>query len=289
MASEAAIALLDRRRPARAGRDRLAAELHAIVAAALADVGDRASVARTLLGVDDAAAAEHLAAVPELALGALDELRRLLAALADAGWTAAERAGVARDVHDVVGHGLSLAGVLAGAAAAVLPRDRDAARRSLAQLQATVEETRRELAGLLHPREPGAGCRVPSPDAGDLLALVARAAAAGQPVRLSIEGGPLGGVAARVLASAHRIVQEALTNARKHATGAAVDVRIAVGEDAVAVEVVNARAAVVRALPAGGCGRGIAGMRQRAALLGGELHAAPTPAGGFRVAARLPR
>jgi signal transduction histidine kinase len=265
-----------------AERDRVAAELQAIVAAALGGIAESASLARALLGLDDEAALARIAAVNDLALCALEELRRLLAALSGGARDCPRRAHLARDLHDTVGHGLSLAGVLAGVAQTVLRTDRDAARTALEQLQAAVDDTAAELAALAQPL-----AAAPCPT--ELDALARRASMAGQRVRLRVAGGELGDVPAGVLASVQRIVQESLTNARKHAPGAAVDVAIRLDADAVTVEVGNGPAAHARAGRAGGCGRGIAGMRERAALLGGSLQAGPAAGGGFRVAARLPR
>jgi signal transduction histidine kinase len=200
-----------------------------------------------------------------------------------------ERRRVARDLHDVVAHGVSLVAVLAGAAAATAERDPGGARERLATAAAAVAEARRELARLMMMLDVEAEREPPHPALGDLAALVDQARAGGQEVILA--GVPSLPVPAGVAASAYRIVQEALTNARKHAPGAPVTVRLTGEGDELAVSVVNPiRSTATAAAPdVSGGGHGIAGMRERARLLDGRLVAQPRADDGtFVVTARLP-
>lgn len=201
-------------------------------------------------------------------------------ALQDA--VAAERRAVARDLHDVVAHGVSLVGVLAGGAAAQARSDPGRARASLSAAGDAVAQARAEVERLAAALgdEPGAA----TPSLADVDALVAAARRGGQPVRCEIDADRVA-VPDRVAASAYRIVQEALTNARKHAPGAEVTVRVAASPRSVDVDVVNAAGPDARG---GGTRRGIAGMGERVRLLGGELEVGPRAGGGFAVRARLP-
>jgi signal transduction histidine kinase len=215
-----------------------------------------------------------------------DQRRRLRAALD------AERRRVARDLHDVVAHGVSLIGVLAGAAEAQLTRDRARAREALDNLDTAAGEVTDELERLLGALRGLGGDGEPLASLADLPQLVSAARDAGQPIDLRVEGDPAA-VPAGVAASAYRIVQEALTNARKHAAGADVQVHLVASPGGVDVEVANGagRSANGGGAPGegqGASGHGIEGMSERARLLGGELEARATPGGGFRVSARLP-
>jgi signal transduction histidine kinase len=195
--------------------------------------------------------------------------------------TAVERARIAREMHDIVAHHLSVivlqaAGARASGrpAEATLEKIEDSARQALT-------ETRR-LLGVL--RDPGEETRLaPQPGIGDLDALAASVQAAGLPVRLVIDGDAA--LPATVDVSVYRIVQEALTNVLKHAGPARVDVTIDCGQDAVTIEVADDGTAEP-GRQAGG--HGLAGMRERAAVFGGELAAGPRPGGGYAVRARLP-
>jgi len=204
---------------------------------------------------------------------------------------AAERARIARELHDIVAHHLSVIVLQAAGARAsgkpagpTLEKIENSARQGLA-------ETRR-LLGVLRDPEEETGL-APQPGIGDLDALAASVRAAGLPVDLVIDGDPAG-LPATVDVSVYRIVQEALTNVLKHAGPARVDVTIGCGQEAVTIEVCDdgtgepgrAAPAGARGAPAGG--RGLAGMRERAAVFGGELAAGPRPGGGFAVRARLP-
>jgi signal transduction histidine kinase len=197
---------------------------------------------------------------------------------------AAERARIARELHDIVAHHLSVivlqaAGTRASGkpAGPSLEKIENSARQALA-------ETRRLLGVLREPdEEAGLG---PQPGIGDLSELAASVRAAGLPVHLVIDGDPAA-LPAAVDVSVYRIVQEALTNVLKHAGPARAEVTIGCAADTVTVEVTdNGMAEPGREAPAGG--HGLAGMRERAAVFGGELAAGPRPGGGFAVHARLP-
>jgi signal transduction histidine kinase len=198
--------------------------------------------------------------------------------------TAAERARIARELHDIVAHHLSVivlqaAGARASGkpAGAPLEKIENSARQALA-------ETRRLLGVLRDPDEETE--LAPQPDIGDLDALAASVRAAGVPVNLVIDC-DRAALPAAMDVSVYRIVQEALTNVLKHAGPARADVAIGCADDTVTIEVTdNGTGEPGDQAPAGG--HGLAGMRERAAVFGGELAAGPRPGGGFAVRARLP-
>jgi signal transduction histidine kinase len=196
---------------------------------------------------------------------------------------AAERARIARELHDIVAHHLSVivlqaAGARAsGQAEASLAKIEDNGRRALV-------ETRR-LLGVLRDTGEETGL-APQPGVGELDALAGTIRAAGVPVNLVIDGDPAA-LPAAVDVSVYRIVQEALTNVLKHAGPACATVTIGCGEEAVTVEIIDDGTGEPGDwFPVGG--HGLAGMRERAAIFGGELSAGPRPRGGFAVRARLP-
>jgi signal transduction histidine kinase len=197
---------------------------------------------------------------------------------------AAERARIAWELHDIVAHHLSVIVLQAGGARAsgkpagpTLEKIENSGRQALA-------ETRRLLGVLRDPDE--AGGLAPQPGIGALDGLAASVRAAGLPVSLVISG-DLAASPAAVEVSVYRIVQEALTNVLKHAGPARAEVMIGSTADAVTIEVTDdGTGEPGRLTPAGG--HGLAGMRERAALLGGELAAGPRAGGGFAVRARLP-
>jgi signal transduction histidine kinase len=198
--------------------------------------------------------------------------------------TAAERARIAREMHDIVAHHLSVivlqaAGARASGkpAEATLEKIENSARQALS-------ETRR-LLGVLRDPDEETGL-APQPGIGDLAALATSVQAAGLPVHLVIDG-DLAALPATVDVSVYRIVQEALTNVLKHAGPARADVTIGCGQDAVMIEVTDdGTADPGQQVPVGG--HGLAGMRERATVFGGELAAGPRPDGGYAVRARLP-
>ena len=197
---------------------------------------------------------------------------------------AAERARIARELHDIVAHHLSVvvlqaAGARASGkpAGAALEKIENSARQAL-------EETSRLLNVLRDPDEE-AGL-APQPGIGELDALAASVRAAGLPVHLVIDGDPAA-IPAVAGVSVYRIVQEALTNVLKHAGPARAQVTIGCEQDTVTIEVTDNGTGQPGNGPAGG-GHGLAGMRERAAAFGGELTAGSRPGGGFAVRALLP-
>jgi signal transduction histidine kinase len=196
----------------------------------------------------------------------------------------AERARIARELHDIVAHHLSVVVLQASGARAsgkpagpALEKIENSARHALA-------DTRR-LLGVLRDAGEDSG-RAPQPGISELDALAGTIRAGGLPVNLVIDGDPAG-LPAAVDVSVYRIVQEALTNVLKHAGPASADVRIGCVNDAVTIEVTD-NGTGLRASRAPAGGHGLAGMRERVAVFGGELRAGPRPGGGFTVRARLP-
>ena len=198
-----------------------------------------------------------------------------------------ERLRIARELHDVVAHSMSIIAVQSGVGAHVLDSQPEEARKALAAVEATSRQAlteMRRLLGVLRQEAEPSGSLTPSPGLAEVDALAADVARAGARVEVRIEGTrpelPLG-----LDLSAYRIVQEALTNVVRHAGPATARVRIRYAPDTVDIEVVDdGRGAGTER----GDGHGIVGMRERAALYGGSLDAGPLPGGGFRVAVRLP-
>jgi signal transduction histidine kinase len=225
----------------------------------------------------------------------LDALRDRAAALereretAVARAAAEERLRIARDLHDLVGHGLSSIAVQSSTARLALDAGRlEAARVALSAVESSSRTAMREMRQLLGVlRADEAGDYGPAPGLADLPTLVDRLRAQGAPVTLSAGG--LGGVPDAVSLAAYRVVQEALTNAVKHAPGSRVTVAVSAAGGTVQVAVEDY--AELPALPPGerAGGQGLLGMRERVAAFGGELDAGP--AGdhpGWRVRARIP-
>ena len=196
----------------------------------------------------------------------------------------AERARIARELHDIVAHHLSVVVLqAAGAQASAKP-----APQALAKIERSGREALTEMRRLLGVlREPAEGAGLaPQPGMAELAALAEGVRAAGLPVRLAIDGGTAA-LPAAVDVSAYRIVQEALTNVLKHAGPASADVTVGCVDGAVVIEVTDDGVGGAAADPSAG-GHGLVGMRERAAMFGGELLAGPQPGGGFAVRARLP-
>jgi len=198
-----------------------------------------------------------------------------------------ERHRVASDLHDVVAHGVSLIGVLAGSAEATLVRDHRQTAETLAALDGAAGQTMVELRRLLETLRISGADLTPPASLEDLSELVDAAASAGQEVRLESDIEALSPIPERVSVTAYRIVQEGLTNARKHAPGAPVAVSMALAESVLTITVINESPQHPPGDPAG-TGRGIIGMTERVRVLGGELTAGETSAGGYRIHSRLP-
>ena len=200
-----------------------------------------------------------------------------------------ERARIARELHDVVAHHMSLIAVRAETAPYRLPGLSETARAEFGALSEVAREAlaeMRRLLGVLRHDQPAA--LAPQPQLADLPALIDAARQAGVSVELSASPAP-GRVPPGVGVCAYRIVQESLSNASQHAPGAAVIVSVGHEAGAVLLRVANGPGG-----PAGppgdghGPGHGLTGMRERVALLGGSLSAGPAPDGGFVVSAVLP-
>jgi signal transduction histidine kinase len=197
---------------------------------------------------------------------------------------AAERARIARELHDIVAHHLSVM-VLQAAGAQASGKDAGPALEKIERSgRQALAETRR-LLGVLRdaPEDDGLA---PQPGISDLAALADSVRAAGVPVSLAVHGDD-GDLPAAVGVSAYRIVQEALTNVLKHAGPARADVTVGCADGAVLIEITDDGAGN----PAEGphvSGQGLVGMHERVAVFGGELQAGPRPGGGFAVRARLP-
>src|SRR6266511_4077000 len=200
---------------------------------------------------------------------------------------AEERTRIARELHDVVAHRVSLMTVQAGAAKTVAAADPESASQAMHEVEKAGRQALDELRHLLGVLRPEAEVAAlgPQPGLADVPRLVEQFRAAGLDVSLAMEGAQIG-LPARVDLSAYRIAQEALTNVLKHAgPSARTEVRLSTDNHHVAIEVLdNGHRATI--LP--GSGHGIVGMRERALLLGGSLDAGPRLDGGFQVVARLP-
>jgi signal transduction histidine kinase len=200
-----------------------------------------------------------------------------------------ERARIARELHDVVAHHMSLIAVRAETAPYRLSQIDEPVRAEFDALSGAAREAltdMRRLLGVLRYDQPAG--RAPQPQLADLPALVDSARHAGLAVGLSLPGG-LDLVPPGVGVCAYRIVQESLSNASRHASGAAVSVSVGRADGAVTLRVSNGPGAGQADDGHGArTGQGLAGMRERVALLGGQLVAGPAPDGGFVVAATLP-
>ncbi|MBT2480542.1 sensor histidine kinase [Streptomyces sp. ISL-94] len=238
-----------------------------------------------------------------------DSLERELSMLADraeerAEWARTEeRTRIAREMHDVVAHRVSLMVVHAAALEAVAAKDPARAAKNAALVgdmgrQALTEL--REMLGVLRAAEKPVRPAVPvaavgfaegsddGPSLDELEALVGQSRAAGMAVEMLVQGTGAG-YPAEVEQTAYRVVQEALTNCHKHAPGARVTVRLAHRDGEVAMQVENGPCDGTSAepgLPSGG--NGLVGMRERVLGLGGVFVSGPTDAGGFKVSAVLP-
>jgi signal transduction histidine kinase len=205
---------------------------------------------------------------------------------------AEERLRLARELHDVVAHSISVIAVQSGVGAHVASTQPEEAAKALAAIEATsraaLTELRRLLGVLRQEGEPQ-GSLAPVPGLADLDRLLAEVAKAGLGVRLQVEGTPAP-LPAGVDLSAYRIVQEALTNVVKHAGPARAQVTVRYHDHDVTVEVIDDGQGVVAPASDGRArvGHGLIGMRERVQAFGGDLQTGPCPGGGFRVAARLP-
>jgi signal transduction histidine kinase len=197
-----------------------------------------------------------------------------------------ERLRIARELHDVLGHHLSLISVQAGVGLHLMDERPEQARAALVAIKQASAEALREVRSVLDAMRPQdeSAPRSPAPGLSDVDDLLAGVRAAGFTVRY-VSTGLERALPAEVDRAAYRIAQEALTNVRRHAgAGATAELRLDYGPDRLVVHVVDDGVGATH--PADG--NGIAGMRERAAALGGTLIARARPGGGFEVAADLP-
>jgi signal transduction histidine kinase len=200
---------------------------------------------------------------------------------------AVERGRIARELHDIVGHAISLITVQADAAAKVVRRAPERAIEPLDAIQATSRGAlteMRQLVGLLRESDEETPWE-PQPGIENVQQLIAEARRSGLPVTFELRGDPLP-LPATLNLAAYRIVQEGLTNVRKHAKNAHTRVRVLYEPHELQIEVRNDGDKRSDATAAGG--HGLVGIRERVALLGGTVDARPEPGGGFAVRARLP-
>ena len=211
----------------------------------------------------------------------------------------AERLRIARELHDVLAHGIATINIQAGVAVHVLHERPEHAAQALRTIKASSKDALRELRGILgvlraadetQPREP-------APGLSQLDRLIDATSHAGVPTQLAVSGQQRA-LPATVDLAAYRIVQESLTNVLRHAAPTSAVVAISYASDQMTISIDDRGCARERgsaylnghAAEASACdpGHGILGMRERAHALGGELHAGPRTSGGFRVRARLP-
>ena len=197
-----------------------------------------------------------------------------------------ERAHIARELHDVVAHHVSLIGVQAGAARTSLDRDPASAKVSLGQIEDASRRAVGEMRHLLDALRDGDGGpgTAPQPGLGDLEGLLAGFRAAGLDV--AVTGSPPGGLGAGLDLTCYRLLEEALTNVTRHSAAGRAEIRFAEDGPRLQLEVEDPGPARPGQE---GSGRGRLGMAERATLFGGGLHAGPTPTGGWLVSVRLRR
>jgi signal transduction histidine kinase len=222
-------------------------------------------------GVDQARAAEERAQRSE------EEARRAVEE---------ERNRITRELHDVLAHSVSVMTVQASAVRRLLTPEQERERQALLTVEETGRQALAEMRRLVEimRSEEEAPALAPQPGIDTLPALVEQVRLSGLPVELNVEGEPVR-LPAGVDLSAYRIVQEALTNALKHAGPAHAWVSVRYVDEDVEIEVENDGTSDGAA---NADGPGLVGMRERVALCGGELHSGPRAGGGFRISARLP-
>ncbi|HWD46138.1 MAG TPA: histidine kinase [Actinomycetota bacterium] len=269
-ATEAMVVLVWLVRPRAIGSDASTLVVDGLILAAAWWLGDGTRRRQEAVAAAQQRAAELERAREELARRAVTE----------------ERLRIARELHDVVAHSMSIIAVQSGVGAHVLDSQPEEARKALVAVEATSRQAlveMRRLLGVLREEAEPRGSLAPAPGLAEVEALAAEVARAGVRVEVRIEGTPTE-LPAGLDLSAYRIVQEALTNVVRHAGPATARVAVRYAPGQVAVEVLDDG----RGGDPGGQGHGIPGMRERAALYGGTLEAGPLPGGGFRVAVTLP-
>jgi signal transduction histidine kinase len=199
-----------------------------------------------------------------------------------------ERLRIARELHDVLAHNISLINVQAGVALHIMNEQPEQARTALTAIRQASKDALGELRSVLEVlrRSGEEQPRTPEPGLDELDDIVSRAGAAGLEVKVEVDGTPRP-LPTEVDLAAFRIVQEAVTNVARHAGQATASVCVAYGEHDLTVQV-DDNGRVGLPTTNSSSGSGIAGMRERTAALGGRLEAGPRPGGGFRVWAQLP-
>ena len=222
----------------------------------------------------------------ELRLLASDERAAVLEREREADLRSAaseERGRIARELHDVIAHGVTVMVVQAGAADQIIERDPARARQALVDIQDTGRQALTDLRRLLGlVRDEDTMRLAPRPGLQELDALVGEMRTAGVPIEVEVRGTPRD-LPAGIDLSAYRILQEALTNVLKHAGEARARVVVVYAPNAIELEVVDDGRA-----PTHGYGHGLVGMRERVTLYGGTLEAGAAEGSGYRVRARLP-
>jgi signal transduction histidine kinase len=202
---------------------------------------------------------------------------------------AEERARIARELHDIVAHSVSVMVVQSGGARRLIPSDPDRAREALEQVEATGREAlteMRRMLGVLRKADEDATL-TPQPSLDHLDVLVGRARDAGLPVDLRVDGSRVQ-LAPGVDLVAYRVVQEALTNSIKHAGASQALVHVHYGPRELELEISDDGRGPAASAAANGAGHGLIGMRERVSLYGGRVETGAGADGGFRVLARLP-
>jgi signal transduction histidine kinase len=218
---------------------------------------------------------------------ALDETQAAMAESVREQTVMEERAAIARELHDIVAHHLSMIAVQSETARLTSPKLSADARKRFEAIAATAREAlteTRRLLGVLREDVDGEPERAPQPGLDQLAELVDTARDAGSNVRLILQGKVVS-LPAGIELAAYRIVQEALTNARRHAPGADVDVEVTYGDELVRLRVRDYGDGPADELLAG---HGIVGMRDRAAIAGGTFQCGAADGGGFAVEVELP-
>ena len=230
-------------------------------------------------------------AVAAAVIGDTVRLRRAyqtgLARAETARVVADERLRIARELHDVVAHSMSLIAVQAGVGAYVIHTDPAAAEKALSVIADVSSEALAQTRSVIGLLRTGELAQPSMPGLVALDPLVQGVRDAGLPVALTVEGA-VRDMPAAVDLAAYRIVQEALTNAVRHAPGRAVEVVLRRENRELSIEVDDSASPGSAAPVRGDGGYGLVGLRERAHAVGGSFEAGPTPTGGFRVAARLP-
>ena len=198
-----------------------------------------------------------------------------------------ERARIARELHDVVAHSVSIVAVQAGAAEELLERDPERARQHLAAVRRTAREAMSEMRRALDVLREDEAPHAPQPGLVRLDDLIDEMRSAGVPVEL-VEDGERPSLSPGLDLVVYRVIQESLTNVRKHAGHVPTQVRLRYGRNELELDVVNEGGAAVASPNGARGGHGLIGMRERVVLFGGRFDAGARDAGGFHVHARLP-